>query len=97
MFGILEGMRVDHGGDYGMLHAIICQDVTRLKRAGLNLRVFMDGKGRKLKAKATMGRWRSDIYSRFANFTGTPWTEAARAWGQNWGLAESPSTSPAQR
>ncbi|CAM9806042.1 unnamed protein product, partial [Pylaiella littoralis] len=69
MFRLLLGQRVDHGGDYDLFHKTIVREVTRIREAGLNLLVFMDGPNRKMKA-ATKERRRDEEGEKFANLYG---------------------------
>lgn len=39
----MDGERVDHGGDYDSLHEATLEEVSRLQRTGVRLRVFQDG------------------------------------------------------
>lgn len=57
---MLQGERVDHGGDYDALHETILREAERLRSAGLRLKVFKDGRVRQMK-EVTMSKRRDNI------------------------------------
>lgn len=69
MFELLQDKRVDHGGDYDSLHEAVISEVERLRRVGLRLKVFKDGRVRKMKA-LTMSERRDEISTSFGRLYG---------------------------
>lgn len=70
-FEFMEGVRVDHGGDYDSLHDAVLREVQRLRGVGLRLRVFRDGPVRRMKGSTMTDRRDegSAAYGRLYSYT----------------------------